>query len=146
MRIRNLFLLGCALLSGCVTGPKYTQGYEGSPLAADAVALVKPTGAISILSIDGKFIGARGIGEISHIEHEISVPPGRRLISVGYDDGARYSVRPVKLLFNAEPGRRYIVKHYGKVSDDWFRPVIQDVTSTPSCWTVKVGVFFGPKC
>jgi hypothetical protein len=93
-------LLGVSLL-GCAT----TQQYEGPSRPSSEVAAVVPDSDIVVLRINGK---NRGAGNIDRYE----LLPGTVVIDSGYLRGNMKSKSMVRVSFDVEAGREYLLNSW----------------------------------
>lgn len=81
-------------------------------------------------------------------DFEIEFLPGMHQLRIGYYNGTLHSSQTVLIHVDMKAGHRYLLKpnstHNSFKSNEW-RPEVIDVTGKPDCWTVKVGVWGGPK-
>lgn len=143
--MRKLIILIIFLnLAGCVFPGRFEKGYDGLDFPSEELALLKPTNSVKIEYINEKYIGASGMSSFGNVEHEISILPGEHLILVSYKSLYVESAANITLKLNALAAHKYIIK--SNVEGGSWRPEILDVTDTPKCWTVMVGIISGPKC
>jgi len=131
------------LMVGCATQPRFVKAYSGQEVPHEQVALLKPTHAVVIESIDGAFArDTRTALALTSVEIEVALLPGQHVVIAGYDNGYAGSTRPIELKFEARAGHRYLLRRNAQ-GGQW-NPEIIDVTGREECW--NMGTMLNDPC
>jgi len=122
-------------LTACGTQKIFIKAYDGPDLAADRVAIVKPSMHIVVYSIDGDATkSVVAWNDFGSTDADIALKPGVHRFSVGYKGPVYRSTGAHDLVAYLAPGRKYII--VPEIKGGW-RAVMEDFTSRPQQWCIN---------